>query len=167
MSEETKPESAFDLPDGDWAVLREAKKVPERLRRPVRSTAVALQRLRPDELVSKPSVHAVELPVPAADPETQAAFGAPPVDDLIAESKAEVNEEDVPLPTDEQQAAADAYNEALIQAFVSTWSFGPVSADVIRDLPGDAFDALLVEVRQRNQGDDADEESLASDPSTP
>ena len=170
MSNENRPEDAFDLPDGEWAVLRPAKKVPERLRRPVRAAAVALQKLLPEELRNRPVVTVTEdLNAPVVDDATKAAFGAPPIDQLLADA-IPVEDPDATsdvLPTDEQQEAADVYTEVLIVAMVASWSFGPVSIDEVRNLPGDAFDALLEECRRLNQGDDGDEESLASDPSTP
>ena len=162
----------FPLPDDNYAELREAKKIPERLRRPVRTTAIALQRTLPEDQRYKPAVTVEPLKAPEADAETQAAFGAPPIDELV-ESAGDsqvpvVNGTDGPLvlPTDEQQEAADAYNVALIVAFVSEWSFGPVNNDTAENLPGDAYDALLEEVRRLNKGDEEDGESLASDPSS-
>ena len=169
MSNENRPEDAFDLPDGEWAVLRPAKKVPERLRRPVRAAAVALQKLLPEELRNRPVVTVTEdLNAPVVDDATKAAFGAPPIDQLLTDAVPveDPNAPDV-LPTDEQQEAADVYNEVLIVAMVASWSFGPVSIDEVRNLPGDAFDALLEECRRLNPGDDGDEDSLASDPLTP
>lgn len=153
------------LPDDGWADVRDPKKVPERLRRPVRQAAIALQRTLPEDQ-RKPSVHVSE-PDEVASDETQAAFGTPPVDALVEEAK---EDEDAPLvlPTDEQQEAMDAYNESLLLAVVTAWSYSDsVTIESIRDIPGDAYDALIVRIRQLNQGTEEKTDSLAADPFVP
>ena len=165
----------LDLPDSNYAELRDAKKVPERLRRPVRLAALALQRTLPEGQRQKlqTSVKVDELKAPEASEDVRNAFGAPPIDALaesagVTPTPASEADEEIELPTDEQQRAADEYNALLVTAFVTSWSFGDaVSAEAVQDLPGDAYDALLEEVRRLNKGDEEDEESLASDPSTP
>lgn len=41
----------------------------------------------------------------------------------------------------------DAVGDALILALVREWSFGEVTLEAIAELPGDAFDALLIACR--------------------
>ena len=150
----------LELPDGDYAELRDPKKVPERLRRPVRVAAINLQRSLPEDQ-RRGSVK-TEDPEKVAGEDVQSAFGVPPVSDLV-----EVNEPELTfLPDEEQQAFVDSYNEALIRSVVVEWSFGEVTTEVIQDLPGDAFDALITHIRNLGVEDESDE-SLASDPSTP
>jgi hypothetical protein len=160
----------FDLPDGEWAELRPAKKVPERLRRPVRLAAVRLQNSFPEEVRAKwnrPAVK-VEEPAKVADEGIQTAFGSPPVDDLAQQfenTTVPSDEDDDFLPTPEQQELVDAYNEILLIAFVVSWSFSfPVSVGGVQELPGDAYDELVKEVRRLN-AKEGEDDSLASDPS--
>ena len=156
----------FELPDGDWADLRDPKKTPERLRRPVRQAAISLQKLVPDDQ-KKPEV-VVSVPSELAEPEVQSAFGTPPIDALIEEAKPD--EEEDTLPSEEEQAAVDAYNEVVILAVVTAWSFGDVTLEGVRDLPGDAYDALVLHIRELNKPTveaEGNDDSLASDPSAP
>ena len=39
----------INLPDDEWADIRDPKKVPERLRRPVRQAAITLQQSMPED----------------------------------------------------------------------------------------------------------------------
>lgn len=162
----------FPLPDGQWAELRESKKIPERLRRPVRFSALALQNTLPEDLKYKPTVAVEDAKGPEASEDIRNAFGTPPIDALVEAAGdstvlATPGEDTFRVPTPEQQEAADAYNAVLIVSHTASWSYPePVSVDSVLDLPGDAFDALLEEV-QRLQGEAGDEESLASDPSKP
>lgn len=149
------------LPDDAWADVRDPKKVPERLRRPVREAAINLQRSIPEDQ-RKSKVVASKTPDVVADDDTQAAFGAPPVEALAAES--EDKAETTFLPTIEQQRFVDAYNEALLMSVVTGWSFGEVTIPVLQDIPGDAMDELLEAVRKLGANEE-NGDSLASDPS--
>jgi hypothetical protein len=155
----------YALPDSQWVELRDPRKVPERLRRPVRLAALALTRTIPEDR-RKPVIKVSEEPEQTADEETQAAFGAPPIEALVEEAKAE--EETIELPTDEQQCALDTYNEALLFAVIVAWSYpDEITLDSIRNLDGDVYDELVKEVRRLNQGDESEEQSLDSDPTSP
>ena len=157
----------YALPDGGYVELRNPKKVPERLRRPVRLAALALTRSIPEDQ-RKASVKVSEEPEAKADDETQAAFGAPPIEALVEEATAEKEEDKFVVPTDEQQLALDAYNEALLVAVIVAWSYpDPVNLDSIQNLDGDVYDELVAEVRRLNQGDESEEQSLDSDPTSP
>jgi len=151
------------LPDDAWADVRNPKKVPERLRRPVREAAINLQLSLPPEQRAKAKVAVGKEPDEVATEDTQQAFGAPPIDELVEEAK---KEDEIPfLPNTEQQGFVDAYNESLLLSVVTAWSYGDVNVEVLRDLPGDAFDVLMDTVR--NLGDEGEENSLDSDPSSP
>src|ERR1019366_1483900 len=95
---------------------------------------------KPDVTVHDPAV--------VAESDVQSAFGAPPIDVLVAES---VDDDDESLPTDEEQAAVDAYNEVVVLAVVTAWSFGDVTVETILDLPGDAYDILVLRIRELNK----------------
>lgn len=155
----------IELPDDEWADIRDPKKVSERLRRPVRQAAIALQQSLPEDQ-RRANLKVAEKALGEAEPEVQAAFGAPPIDDLVAEEEAKKQE--LFLPDEIQQANVDAYNEALLLSVVAAWSFGDtVDVESLRDLPGDAYDVLLETVRKFGADVEGDADSLAADPSTP
>lgn len=161
MAEEITFPYKLPLPDDAWAVIRNPKKVPERLRRPVRLAANALQRTIPEDERKAAVVIAAQEAAEASE-EVKAAFGAPPIAELETPDT-----ELEPIPSDEQQAAVDAYNETLLLAVIIELSYGPANLDTLRDIPGDAYDDLLTEVRRLNKRDEDSEESLDSDPSAP
>jgi hypothetical protein len=110
-------------------------------------------------------------PEQTAEEDTQAAFGVPPVDALVEENKPDENSLTF-LPDEDQQSAVDAYNEALIVSVVQSWSFGEVTVDALRDIPGDAFDVLLDHARggdeeKAKDGTEGSSDSLADDPTAP
>lgn len=154
----------LELSDDAWAELYASKKIPERARRPIQRAAVALQRAMPEKgsatVSTKPAVTAgaeVE-----ATPEA-AAFGAPPVEQIVAQA----TEDPILLKdlTDEALAGLDAFNDALILGYTKEWSYGAVTEEVLIDLPGDAFDELLAECRILNKGDDKGEGEDPTEPS--
>ncbi len=150
----------IELPDDDWAEIRDPRKVPERLRRPVREAAINLQRSLPED--QRRGTVKVEEPLKEAEEETQSAFGAPPIDGLVEEVE---SISDLPfLPSTEQQGFVDDYNEALLLSVVTAWSFGEVTREVLQDIPGDAFDELLDTVRKLG-AKEGSSDSLADDPS--
>ena len=121
------PTTRVELPDGDWAELRNPKKVPERLRRPVRVAALNLQRSLPEEQ-RRGIVKLANEPSQVAEGDVQGAFGAPPVDQLAEENAASDEDALAFLPDGDQSAFVDDYNEALILSVVVAWSFGDVTA---------------------------------------
>lgn len=152
----------IELPDGDWADVRDPKKVPERLRRPVREAALNLQQALPEDQRRR-NIKMSQEPAQVAEPDVQEAFGAPPIDELVAD---EAKKDELPfLPTAEQQSLVDVYNEALLVSIVAAWSFGDVTVDAVRDLPGDSFDILLKYAAK--DGAEGAADSLAADPSAP
>ena len=144
----------LSLPDGQWAELREGGvgKAPERLRLPLRLAEHALNRVNPRLFVAEPEEEA-EPPGPV-DEEMQAAFGVSLSklvdfpDELVEESSADVRVATVWIPTDDQEIASTAYNAALIVCMVERWSFGPVTVEAARELPGDAFDTVVIRIRE-------------------
>jgi len=115
----------FALPDDAWADLREATKIPERLRRPITRAGLELNHLVPDSI--RPTVEGTD-----ADPAVPS----------------ELKVEEI---TGDMWAAAQAVDDVTIIAFVEAWSFGDVTLAVLGDLPGDVFDALLAECRRLNE----------------
>lgn len=155
----------INLPDGEWADIRDPKKVPERLRRPVREAALNLQQSLPEDQ-RRTTVKVSDEPEHVAEEDVQSAFGAPPVEALLEQTAEEDKKKAEYLPTAEQQELADVYNEVLIASVVVAWSYEEaVTIEAIRDLPGDAYDELLSEIRKL--GAEGADESLASDPSAP
>jgi hypothetical protein len=140
----------FPLPDDEWADLySSAKKIPERLRRPVQRAALQLQRAMPE-----PTGPVVTVGDEAVADEPSP-FGAPPIDELVAESvvpeEKKLQLKDI---SDEVWAAQDDFNDTLILAFVTAWSFGDtVDLASLQNLPGDAYDALTTECQRLNKGD--------------
>lgn len=133
----------LDLPNDQWANLRAADEVPERLRRVANKAAFALDRTRPPE-VARMAQTAVEITRETeADPDARSVFGAPPVEALVEEAKAPKRDMvDFPLSDDELDAA-DVYVVTRILAFVESWSFGSeVTEQIATDLPGGAYDAI-------------------------
>jgi hypothetical protein len=156
----------LDLPDGAWADLRDPAKTPERLRRPVRQAAIAMQRF----VTPTPDVVVSAEPTEVAESDVQSAFGAPPIEALVGETTVVDENAETTYPSDEELAAVDHYDDVVMLAVVTAWSFGDVTLDVIGELPGDAYDALLLRIRELNQPSQAaegEEDSLASDPSAP
>lgn len=152
-----------DLPDGEWAEIRDPAKTPERLRRPVREAAIDLQRSMPED--QRRGTVKVDAPRNVADDEVRSAFGAPPIDDLVADNTPDENALAY-LPTSDQQKYADLYNEALLLSVITSWSYeNDVTIQGVRDLPGDAYDELLDTVRKFGAVGESD--SLADDPSAP
>ena len=157
----------FELPDGAWAELRDPRKTPERLRRPVRQAATAMQRFvtpTPDVIVSAE-------PTEVAESDVQSAFGAPPIEALVGGSTVVADEDEkLEFPSDEELAAVDRYNDVIILAVVTAWSFGDVTLSVVTELPGDAYDALIERIRDLNQpvaDTEGEADSLAADPFVP
>jgi len=137
----------FDLPDG-WARLRAVNKIPEKLRRPVRAALFDIQRTQPPTSVTE-----VKEPEAPVDPAAQAAYGAPPVDDLASLSPPEP--EPVVVPAQDVIDATDAYRDLLVVAIVEDWSFEkPISVETVSNLPGDVYDALTAECSRLNAPDD-------------
>jgi hypothetical protein len=142
----------LDLPDGQWAELREGGvgKAPERLRRPLRLAEHALNRVNPRLSVPAPDETPSE-PTEPVNEEMQAAFGASLA--KLVDFPAELVEEPgavetIWIPTDDQEIASTAYNDALVGCMVEKWSFGPVSVEAAGDLPGDAYDAIVIRIRE-------------------
>lgn len=153
----------INLPDGEYADIRDPKKVPERLRRPVRQAAITLQQSMPEDQ-RRATLKVAAKALDTADPNP--AFGAPPIDALVEEEAEKADE--LYLPGTEQQANVDAYNEALILSVTVAWSFGDtINVEAVRDLPGDAYDELLEVIREFGAEVEGSDDSLATDPSTP
>lgn len=107
----------LDLGDGNWAHLRDPKKVPERLRRPI---VQALTRA-------------------LADNGGEQLAGLDPKDLQAPDAAAKVSQY---LKPEFLTVMADV-NDLLVIALVDEWSFDvPVSLDSVLDLPGDEYDAL-------------------------
>ena len=107
------------LPDGGWASLRDPKKVPERLRRPL----VTLQRRMLGTDMAK-------------------AFEG--VDDVKSLDESKALDLLRPIIASEDYGMLDDINDLLIVALVEEWSFDlPITVEGSLDLPGDARDALI------------------------
>ncbi len=136
-----------ELPDGAWAELYEPKKIPERRRKLIQRNAVRMQKLLPEKYFAQ-----VEVTEPATGETPHPAFGAPPVDELMAQTARRIDPRDL---TDETLDAMGEFDEALVLGYVTTWSFGDeLTVDAIRDLPVDQYDALVAECRDRNAAAD-------------
>ena len=119
--------SRIELPDGEWAEIRDPKKVPERLRRPAKAASYEIYQSSRKALEGTASTATPE--APPSD-----AWGAPPVVEMPS-----AEETALTIDLDQIEASVDAG----IVALVSSWSFGDtVSLDALLDLPGDAYDAL-------------------------
>lgn len=147
------------LPEGAWADLYEAKAMPERVRRPIQRTALAMGRTMPEQ--TKTTIEAAVAPAGEAVP----AMGAPPVAELVAEAAVDGATMVARLSdiSDESLEAIDAYNDAVILGFVREWSYGEVKEAVLLEIPGESFDALITECTRRNKGG----QSVGSAPESP
>ena len=120
-----RPDGAIDLPDGEWALLRNPRKVPERLRNPLRTARARLYRCLAEAQTAA---------APDAAPGAGGAFGAPP-----AQPKAEMADPDPEI----LGPLLYAYGQAAFVALVESWSFPlAVCLETLGDIPGDAFDVL-------------------------
>jgi len=105
----------IDLPDAQWVELCKPEKVPERKRRPVVRALVAFMKDR--QLASIPDFDLTNLD------EDKAAAIAAQIDPTLL-------------------VAADDLNDAVVLAMVQDWSFGPVTVDVLLDIPADCYKLL-------------------------
>lgn len=106
----------IELPEGEWADLYDPTKVPERKRRPVVRALVSFMRDRAEH--TPPDFDAGDL-----GDEDKAAVLAAKLDPALI-------------------ASADDLNDAVVIALVREWSFGEVTAEVLLDLPSDAYKEL-------------------------
>lgn len=123
--------SRIELPDGEWAELRDPKKVPERLRRPAKAASFEMYRTRQKQLEETASTASPAAPAAGA-------WGAPPEDEV-----APPVDDGTGYSLDQITASVDAG----IVALVASWSFGDVvTEDTLLDLPSDAYDAIVAAV---------------------
>lgn len=121
-----------DLPDGQWAELRDPAQAPERLRRPVAS---AYQKVRPEILQG----------LEAANDQYEAAKDSGDQEALKLAELARARAAAAMSPG-EIDALSDANDHGIV-ALVAVWSYPqPVSIEAALDLPGRAYDALRTAV---------------------
>lgn len=110
--------TAFSLPDGGSAILRDPKLVTERHRRPV------------TRLNSRIAGSAVGQLLASKDSMTEPEF----------------EEAARKILATEEWALLDDLNDALIVALVESWPYAaPVTSEGLLDIPGEAYDALKIE----------------------
>lgn len=107
--------TTLPLPDGQHALMRDPEQISQRQRRP-------FERLR-----AKVSV--------VVDTDNDL--------DQLAESE-RTRVVLTRLVNADEYDLADQMNDAMIMMFVQDWSFGDVTPDALVDLPGHAYDALLM-----------------------
>lgn len=111
----------IDLPDGEWASLRDPLKVSERLRRPL---------VRLKERLSVSDMATVYLGMEGVD-----------IDTLDPAAAIEMFRPAILSEDADQLAVID---DLVIVALVDEWSFDlPITTDSAQDIPGDARDAIL------------------------
>ena len=171
----------FELPDGEWAEIYLARKIPESRRRVIQTAQLAMARTLPS--VEIPSIE-VNGSVPEGEP---GPFGAPPIAKMQAEAEKAAREASRKFTTrdlgPDALAAVDAWGDALILAYVKDWSFdvplrddeGEPLYESLLDLDGETYDALKNECTARSNakasegsaGSDATRSPDAMDPSEP
>lgn len=118
----------IDLPDDAWADVREdLGKAPRKLVK--RITAVQVK------MASLPSFAAIrEAARNSANPVAAA-----------AQLQDQVSADDLPV----MMPLMDEMREAQVLALVKAWSYGDVTAEMLDNIPGDAFDVLATEADKR------------------
>lgn len=160
----------LDLPNEQWANIRAASEVPEYLRRALKKAGNAHNRLLPPE-VQRATMTTIEVKEPdaAADPVVQAAFGAPPVEELIQEAKNPPKRDLVEFPlSDDEIDAFDAYVTSQMLAYVDSWSFGSeITEQIATHLGGGVYDAIVKAIDADYGADKVVENENELTPTTP
>lgn len=137
----------LELPDDNWADIRDPKKVPWGARKPYKRAMVALAEYRNERLEANP-----ELAAKAEGP-CEACGGSGEVDGAKCQGCGGSGKNSAALVSGEALELVDVMQEAAVVALVSDWSYDlPVNAESIQEIPGDAVE-LLVEHCEPLAGD--------------